>query len=441
MRTTYAEPMAEDQDGRAAPCMAPPPLSGRARRAGAAYAGPGAGPAGAVPEPGQPIAFTAGLPDAELLPAAELAEALEAVLSQTAEPALQYGGAQGWLGLREWLAEHCRDRAQLPLSPEHFCLTNGSAGALANVCETFLDPGDVAGVESLSFPLSVRTIRSITPRVVSIPVDAQGIDPDALERLLVELRGSGETMRLLYVIPTFQNPTGSTLPLERRARLVELCRTHGVLIVEDDAYAELWFDQAPPPSLYSLAGGVGVVKIGTFSKIVAPGLRVGWCQAHPSVIAALVATRSDMGTSPLLLRALGSLGWSGFLEEHIARARRVYAAKCDLALRALAAHCSRFCRWSPPEGGFFIWVEAGADLDPFALAAAARDEGVSFVGGHVFSADQAMVEGPRVAWAPGDSRALRLAFSSVPAAEIGEGVRRLGRALTEATLGHKVTRR
>jgi 2-aminoadipate transaminase len=223
------------------------------------------------------------------------------------------------------------------------------------------------------------------------------------------------------------------LTLERRLRLVDLCRDHDVLIVEDDAYAELWFRDEPPLSLYALSGGVGVVKIGTFSKIVAPGLRVGWCQAHPSVIAALVATRCDMGTSPLLQHVLERLGRGGFLDNHITSVRCVYADKNDLVLQALAAHCGASCSWDAPKGGFFVWVEAGQEIDPSALGDAARDEGVTFVGGHVFAAEQAMVEGPRLAWGPGDSHYLRLAFSSVPEAQIEEGVRRLGRALVRAT--------
>lgn len=415
-----------------------PLLSERARRAGAAYAGPGAGPppAGApTTHAPSPIAFAAGLPDASLLPTAALAEASASILAEEAASALQYGGAQGWVGLREWLAEHCRDSSDVALSPDHYSLTNGSAGALANVCETFLDPGDVAGVESLSFPLSVRTIRSITPRIETVPVDSEGLDVDALEETLLRLASRGERMRLLYVIPTFQNPTGTTLGLERRRRLLELCRDRDVLIVEDEAYAELWFEDEPPPSLYALSGGVGVVKIGTFSKIVAPGLRVGFCQAPPAVTAALVATRNDMGTSPLLLRVLDRLGRSGVLDEHLPHARRVYGRKCDVALEALASHCGGSCSWYVPRGGFFIWIETAGKIDPSALGEAARDEGVTFVGGHVFEARQAMVEGPRPAWAPGDSHNLRLAFSSVPEGEIEEGVKRLSRALLRATTG------
>jgi 2-aminoadipate transaminase len=406
-------------------------LSERARRAGAAYAGPGSGPAPAEARP--PIAFVSGLPDPSLLPADALAEAAASVLGADANAALQYGGAQGWSGLRRWLSGHGRDGREVELSPEHYCLANGSAGALASVCETFLDPGDIAGVESLSFPLSVRTIRSITPRIESIPVDPQGVVVDALQERLEDLASRGERMRLFYTIPTFHNPTGSLLTAERRLQLVELCRRHEVLLVEDDAYGELWFDHEPPSSLYALAGGEGVIKIGSFSKILAPGLRVGWCQAPPPVIAELVATRCDMGTSPLLLRMVERLGDSGFLEDHIARVRGVYARKSEVMQQALTARCEGMCQWSTPAGGFFVWVRAAGEVDPLRLGQAARDEGVTFVGGQVFSDEQAGVAGPLLAWAPGNSPYLRLAFSYVPEEEIVEGVSRLGRAMVRAT--------
>jgi 2-aminoadipate transaminase len=379
-----------------------------------------------------PIAFTSGLPDPFLHPSRELTEAVASVLRTDADAALQYGGAQGFVGLREWLAGHGLDPRRVELSPDHYCLTNGSAGALVNVCEAFLDPGDVALVESLSFPLSVRAIRSVTPRVEPVPVDAGGVDVDALETRLVELAARGERARLFYTIPTFHNPTGSTLGLERRVRLVELCRRHGVLVVEDDAYAELWFRDEPPPSLYALSGGAGVVKLGTFSKILAPGLRVGWCQAAPEVVAALVATRCDMGQSPLLLRAIHQLGRSGFLDDHVAGARAAYARKAEAMLEALGERCGALCQWQRPQGGFFVWARVAEEVDPLGLADACREEGVTFVGGHVFSAEQAGGDRPRAAWEPGGSRYLRLAFSYVALEEVPEGIRRLGRALQRA---------
>jgi len=407
------------------------PLSERARRAGAAYAGPGSGP-GRTPSGPRPIAFTGGLPDPILLPTAALAEATASILGRDANAALQYGGVQGWDALRDWLAGHCSIIDHGTLTADYFCITNGSAGALANVCETFVDTGDIVGVEAPSFPLSIRTIRSITPRIESIPVDDDGVVVDALERTVVGLAGSGQRMRAFYTIPTFHNPTGSTLILERRHRLLDLCRRYGVLIVEDHAYSELWFGDEPPPSLYSLAEGQGVIKIGTFSKIMAPGLRAGWCQALPPVIAALVATRCDMGTSPLLLRALEELGRTGFIDQHIDRLRIAYEHKRDTMLEALQSHCSGMARWNTPTGGFFIWVTMTEDIDPKTLAAAAREEGVTFVGGQAFFAEQATGEGHPMPFAPNNSRHLRLAFSNVAEDEIPEGIGRLGRAMARA---------
>ncbi len=403
-------------------------LSARARRAGAAYAGPGSGnDVARAARP--PVAFTGGLPDPTLLPADALAAATAAVLTDDHDAALQYGGGQGWDGLRDWLAQHWSALDDVALTPGHFMLANGSAGALASVCETFLDAGDIVGVELPSFPLSIRAIRQVTPRIESLPVDDDGLDVDVLSDRLDALERNGERMRLLYTIPTFHNPTGSTLTVERRQRLLELCRRHEVLVVEDDAYRELYFEDEPPPSLYALAGGDGVVKLGTFSKIVAPGVRVGWCQASPRLIDPLVATRTDMGTSPLLIRVLARYAATGQLEPHIAGLRSAYARKCATMLSALESTCTGLATWNQPRGGFFVWVTLDESVDPLVLVERAREEAVTFVGGHVFTGEHTKDEGPRTRWGPGDSPFLRLAFSYVAADEIAEGIDRLARAL------------
>lgn len=404
-------------------------LSERARRSGAAYAGPGSAIDGPrLDRP--PIAFTVGLPDPDLLPGDALAQAASAVLKDEGASALSYGGAQGYEPLRDWLAEHWTDIDGCDLSAANFCMANGSAGALVNVCETFLDAGDVAGVESASFPGSIRAIRAVTPNVEVVPVDDDGLDVDALEAQLDQLAARGARMRLLYTIPNFHNPTGSTLTVERRGRLVELCRRHGVLIVEDDAYGELWFGHRPPPSLFTLAEGEGVVKIATFSKIVAPGLRAGWSQASPDIVNALVATRYEMGGSPLVFRMLHRLASSGFVDGHIAAGRALYAARARSLVAGLSEHCQGHAAWNVPDGGFFVWLTLHDTIDPAAFSDAARDEGVSYVNGRVFFADQHATDGPRLPWgASGDSRHLRLAFSAVAEADITEGTSRLGRAL------------
>ena len=403
-------------------------LSERAKRVGGAYTGPGSGrdtPSGDDP----PIGFVAGLPDPAVLPAAELTAATAKVLATHTDPALQYGGAQGLPALREWLAEHWSAVDGAAASPAEFTLTNGAAGALAGICDTFLDPGDAVVVEESSFSGSIRTIRQTTPRIATVPLDADGLDVTALADVLDRLAAAGTPARMLYTIPAFQNPTGATLAADRRRAVLDLCRRHGTLIVEDDAYREVWFDAPPPPSLYTLSGGDGVIRVGTFSKILAPGLRLGWSQAPAETTGALVATRTDMGTSPLVQYTVARLAETGFLDAHIPRVRAHYAAKSAHVLRGLATHCAAHATWAAPAGGFFAWLTTAPGVAPLDLAAAARRHGVTYVSGHVFAAEETHTF---AGWGPGDSRHLRLAFSHVPDAEITEGIRRLGAALNEA---------
>jgi 2-aminoadipate transaminase len=422
-----SEVRGQDPDGRPGTER----LSQRARRVGAAYAGPGSGadvPAGEDP----PIGFVAGLPDPAVLPAGELTAAFAKVLATDTDPALQYGGAQGHPALREWLAVHWAAIDGAPGSAARFTLTNGAAGALANIADTFLDPGDVVVVEEFSFSGSVRTLLQATPRIETVPVDRDGLDPDALADLLDRLAAAGTPAKMLYTIPAYQNPTGATLAADRRRTVLDLCARHGTLIVEDEAYREVWFGTEPPPSLYAMAGGAGVIRIGTFSKILAPGLRLGWCQAADDVTGALVATRTDMGTSPLVQRAVARLARTGFLDAHIPRLRGHYAAKSAHVVRGLAAHCAPYATWQEPGGGFFAWLTLAAGTDPLALAEAAREEGVTYVSGNVFAAGGDAGATSFRRWGPGDSPHLRLAFSHVPDDEISEGVRRLGAALARA---------
>ena len=407
-------------------------LSDRARRAGAVYTGPGSG--SDVPQVLRPpIAFTGGIPDPVCLPIDDLVTATEQVLREEGAVALQYGGAQGFRGLREWLADHWSKLDRMPLTAENYAITNGSAHALENVCETFLNPGETVIVEGPSFPGSIRAIRSLGPAVVSVPVDADGLSVDALEERLADLDRQGARVKMLYTIPNYHNPTGSTLTLERRHRLLDLCERHDVLVVEDEAYGEISFEEAPPQSLYSLANGRGVIKIGTFSKILATGLRVGWCQASQPVIDALLATRFDMGISPFVIRTIARYAAGGRLDDHIADIRTLYRRKRDIMLNELRERCSSLATWSEPAGGFFLWLKLADRVDPLAMMAAAQEEGVAYVGGRSFFADLTAGDGPRRGWGPGgDSAHVRLAFSYVEEDQIAEGVRRLGRAMARA---------
>jgi DNA-binding transcriptional MocR family regulator len=196
------------------------------------------------PPPVTPIELTGGIPDPDSLPVDDLIACNERVLRREGTYALMYGGPQGYPGLREWLANDINRRESLETGPENFVLTCGSAGGLENICETFLDPGDVAIIERPSFPGSVRTIMSCLPQLEGVPVDDDGLNPDALEQTISRVEAEGKRAKILYTISNFHNPAAATLTLERRQRVVELCRAHDILIIQDDAYGRIGFGDA-----------------------------------------------------------------------------------------------------------------------------------------------------------------------------------------------------
>ena len=400
-------------------------LSRRVQAAGPAYWGAGAA---AGPPPVPPIALTGGVPDPESLPFDDLAEAARIVLEREGRLALQYGGPQGFLGLREWLAERVGRADGLTLGPENITITNGSAGALANACETFLDPGDVVVAEAPSYPGAMRTIGAQGARVETVPVDAEGLRPDALAESLEALSREGARPKLLYTIPNFHNPTGATLSLERRHAVLEIARRHRLLIVEDDAYGEIRFEGERVPSFLALSGGDGVLKVGTFSKTLATGLRVGWVAAAQEATDFLVRMRFDMGTSPWIQRLVAEYVAAGHLDRHLPQVVEIYRRKRDTMATALEEHCAPYVRWRLPSGGFFLWLETDRRVQPSAIGGlreAAAQEGVAYVSGDTFFVDRS------------GSQFIRLAYSFVAEQEIEEAVRRLGRALERAQTGHR----
>jgi 2-aminoadipate transaminase len=402
-------------------------LSERARRAGVAYAGPGSG--NDVPQVARPpIAFTGGIPDPAYLPIEGLIEASERVLREEGAVALQYGGAQGYQGLRDWLADHWTKIDGLPLTDQNYTITNGSAHALENVCNTFLRDSDIVIVEAPSFPGSIRAIRAMGAKIESVPMDDDGLVVEALEELLNDIDRRGERAKMLYTIPNYHNPTGSTLSLERRHRLLDLCERYDVLIVEDDAYGEIGFEESLPQSLYSMSQGRGVIKIGTFSKILATGLRVGWCQATHPIVDALLGTRFDMGISPYVIRTINRFAQGGQLDDHIHMLRGLYRRKRDVMVSELRERVGDMAEWTEPKGGFFLWMKLRDDVDPAALAQNGREEAVAFVGGRGFFADLTAADRPSRGWSQGHSQHIRLAYSYTAESEIPEGIRRLARA-------------
>lgn len=375
------------------------------------------------PPPVPPIAFTGGVPDPDTLPIEELIEASERVLRREGPDALRYGGHQGYAGLRDWLAQHLGVQEGLALTADNFTITNGVSGGIVNVCETFLDEGDVGLAESPTYPGGAGAVQQCLADLVSVPVDGEGLIPEALEEAIERLEREGRRVKLLYTIPNFLNPTGALMTLERRQAVVAVCQRHSVLIVEDDAYGDIRFEGERLPSLFALAEGKGAVYLGTFSKTVATGLRVGWVLADPPVIEALLRTRFDLGVSPWLQRTLLEFAASGQWQRHVAQMVDLYRRKRDATLAALEERCGRYARWNRPQGGYFLWLTLAESVDPAALAEAARTLGVAYVGGVAFHRDGS------------GGHNIRLAFSHVNEQEIPEGILRLGRALEEAASG------
>ena len=372
------------------------------------------------PPPVPPIPLTGGIPDPDSLPIEELIVCSNTVLRREGPDALRYGGHQGHEGLREWLAGFLGPRDGLSLTPNNFTMTNGVSGAMINVCETFLDEGDVGLAELPSFPGGAGTIQHCLAELVGVPLDGDGMIPEALEETIERLKGEGRRVKLLYTVPNFQNPTGSMLTLERRRQVVEICQRHGVLIVEDEAYADVRFEGERLPSMFGIAGGKGAVQLGTFSKTVATGLRVGWVLADEAVIDALLRTRYDLGTNPWVQRTMLEFAQTGMLERHVAKVNAIYRSKRDVMLSALDERCSRYATWNRPLGGYFLWMELSDAIDPSAMGDAARNLGVAYVGGRAFHPDGR------------GKKNVRLAFSYVAEKDIPEAIQRLGRAMEQA---------
>ncbi len=375
--------------------------------------------AAATPDPRHLISFAGGLPDIPSLPAEQLLRAAHAVLERERKEALEYGGTFGPLPLREAIAERATRLDGIPVTKDHVIIASGSAHAIGMVCETLLDPGDVVMIESPNFPGSMRTIRSFGAEQVAIPLDEEGMRTDVLAERLAEVAARGKRAKFIYCIPNHQNPAGCTMSLRRREHLLELARDHGTFILEDDAYGELWFEEPPPPSLFALSGGEHGVKVASFSKTIATGLRMGWVQGPPALISRIAALRYDMGTSPFLGRVIAEMIRNGDLDRHIERLREIYGRKLERVEAAIARYCAPYVSYTRPKGGFFLWLALRPGLSSREVQLAANERGVIVGQGPQFFADGQA------------TNHLRLAFSYVAMEEIEEGIQRLGEAMAE----------
>ena len=351
------------------------------------------------------ISFARGVPAPECIRVEELADCARAAVERDGSTVLSYGPVGGYQPLREWIAE------RHGVEPGRVLVTNGSLQGIAFLAERFAGQRVLVEQPTYDRPLKILAARGVD--VTAVAMDEEGLDPDALEQALAR----GPKPSLLYTIPTFQNPSGRTLTTERRRRLVELVRDHDLLVLEDDPYGLIRFEGQPPPTLLELDGGERVLYSSSFSKTIAPGLRVGYFVLPERLEHELEALAVSTYITPALLGEATVFEFlrRGNLDANLESVRSLLHVRRDALLEALARELPA-ARWNRPEGGYFVWLELPEHTDAAVLLRRATAAGVTFVAGEDFG---------------GPPWSARLAFSFVSPEQIREGVRRLAALVAE----------
>jgi DNA-binding transcriptional MocR family regulator len=364
--------------------------------------------------------FNFGQPDPDLLPVEAVGRAPAAALAAFGAEALAYGAPEGAWPLLGWIRDRVEQREGIALPLEECIGTGGNSDAIDQICTLFTSPGDIAFAESPTYHLGLRILQDHHLDLRPVPTDAEGLRVDVLAAQLRQLASSGQRARLLYTIPTFHNPTGVNLSASRRRALVDLAAEHDLLIVEDDVYRELTYDGAAPPSLFSIAPRGTVMRLGSFAKALAPGLRLGWinCSATQAKRFADGGLR-DSGGAPNFSMAMmvAALCRAGDFDRHGERLRAAYRERRDSLAATLRETLPSGASFEVPGGGYFIWVTLPNEIDTEALLARADPFRVTFIPGARLSAD-------------GSNRsALRLSFALMKPPQLVEGARRLGKLI------------
>ena len=369
------------------------------------------------------ISFAGGFPDSAMFDVEGIREASALALSKEPGAALQYGATEGYNPLREQLALFMVAKGVKNLSAEGLIVTTGSQQALDLVAKTLLNPEDVALVEAPTFLATIQCFRLYGPKVIGVPIDAHGVQVDKLESMMQQHKP-----KLVYVIPTFGNPSGALLTKERRLKILQLAVQYKTIVIEDDPYGDLYFGEAPPPSMLALSDQVPgsrdwLVHCGSLSKVLSPGLRVGWMVAPPDLLARATMCKqfSDAHTSTFAQATAAQYLLSGRMPATLNTVRRVYAERAQAMDKALQRELGDALAYTAPQGGLFFWANLtgahSAVKDGNAFAKSAIEKGVAFVPGAPFFANDP------------DLSSIRLSFATADLAKIEEGISRLGQAL------------
>jgi 2-aminoadipate transaminase len=366
------------------------------------------------------ISLAGGLPDTSCFPSEDVAALMSRVAADSSARALQYGPTEGMNELKACIVEVMAEEG-MDVGADELLITTGGQQVIDLVCKTLIDPGDVIVAEGPTYPGAVPTFGAYQADVVQIEMDADGLRVDRLEETLDRLEADGRTPKFVYTVPTFQNPAGVTMSLERRRELVRIAKQRELFVLEDNPYGLLRYEGDALPPLYALDGGEFVIYLGTFSKILSPGLRLGWTAAPRPVLEKLNLGKQgvDLCSSTFaqffVVEYFTSRDWRRLLGSF----RDVYRRRRDVLLEALEEHLPAEAEWTRPDGGLFIWATLPPYIDTTDLLARALREHVAFVPG-------------RAAYLDGrGGSAMRLNFSGVSEDDLREGVRRIGKVVNE----------
>src|ERR687888_408551 len=374
----------------------------------------------AITERPEVISLAGGLPDTSTFPAESLAAILSKLAAADSARALQYAPTEGMAAVGEAITTVMAAEG-MHVDPEDVLVTTGGQQVIDLVCKTLVDPGDVIVAEAPTYPGAVPAFSAYQADVVQIAMDDDGMRVDELEETLARLDREGRRPKFIYTIPTFQNPAGVTLSLPRRQRLVQVAKERELLVLEDNPYGLLRYEGDPLPTLRSLDGGEFVIYLGTFSKILSPGIRLGWAVAPGPVLEKLNLGKqaADLCTSTLSQLMVQAYFANGRWRDYVESLTDIYRARRDTMLDALADHFPPQAEWTRPGGGLFIWATLPDFIDTTDLLARALRDNVAFVPG-----EQAYLDGR-------GRNAMRLNFSNQDEESIREGIRRIGKVIEE----------
>lgn len=367
------------------------------------------------------ISFAGGLPNPGLFPADELKEAAVRVLEKEADIVLQYGPTEGDNRLIEYIVKWMKEDEGAEINEENILIVSGSQQALDLVAKVFIDPGDPIIVGLPSYLGGLQAFSSYRARMIGVKVDKQGMDVEAVENILKRQRERGEKIKFIYVVPDFQNPSGVTMTLERREKLLALCYEYETIVVEDSPYRELRFEGDSIPMVGAMDKKGYAFSIHTFSKILCPGMRLGWVIANKAIMDKLVMAKqpSDLCTSPFTQAVVSEFLSRNQFKSHIQKIVRVYKRKRDVMLAALERYMpgGEMIEWTHPQGGLFLWVTLPKKVNTENMFLKAVDKGVAYVVGSAFHFDRS------------GKNTMRLNFSFPSEGQIEEGIKRLAEVI------------